>query len=117
MDAFQKSNVILQQVGSMTAYKLSLGQDSTIKTSSMELNFQRSKASNFSNNVAISQGQIQMPNLCEATGAQDSDCRNLVLTTQVYLFILEFFLYSINNKWILSHLDVFYVSCYSRPKR
>lgn len=80
---FQKCNQILSQVGSMTAYKLSLNQNSSMKTSSMELNFLKNKASDFNSEVSTSSGKITMPNLCAATGTTGNDCNNLVLTTQV----------------------------------
>ncbi len=69
----------------MTSYKLSLGQENCIRTSSIELNFKRSKALDFNSNVAVSEGQIQMPNLCNALGEliNSAACDNLVLTTQV----------------------------------
>lgn len=67
----------------MTSYKLSLGQVSSIKTDSMELNFKRSLAKDFNGNVAVSEGQILMPNLCNALGVHGASCDSLVLTTQV----------------------------------
>ena len=67
----------------MTAYKLSLNQNSSMKTSSMELNFLKNKASDFDSEVSTSSGKIKMPNLCEATGITGSDYDNLVVTTQV----------------------------------
>ena len=90
LDSFQKSCIILNQIGNMTAYKLSLGQQNSIKTSSIELNLKRNKALDFSSNVAVSEGQIQMPNLCNVFGVMNSAaCNNLVLTTQVLTNILS----------------------------
>jgi len=87
LDSFKKSTEILDQVGSMTSYKLSLGQYSSIKTASMELNFKRSKAQDLNSNVALSQGQILIPNLCVALRLKAPSCDTLVLTTQVSFFL------------------------------
>ena len=61
----------------MTSSHLSLNQNSSLKTGSMELNFLRSKASSFGDSLAVSEGNIKMPNLCHSVGAQGDDCDNL----------------------------------------
>ena len=102
----------------MTAYKLSLGQQNSIKTSSTELNFKRNKALDFSSNVAVSEGQIQMPNLCNALGLMNSAaCDNLVLTTQVLTNILSSFKHSLKFSLIIFNaLDVCNASSDSKSK-
>ena len=85
LDLFQKTNKILSQVANMTASKLSLNQDSQIKTKSMELNFKKSKATDFDSNVKMSDGAIQLPPLCETIGLGSSSCEDVKLTSQVAL--------------------------------
>jgi len=68
----------------MTSSHLSLNQNSSLKTGSMELNFLRSKASSFGDSLAVSEGNIKMPNLCHSVGAQGDDCENLKMTSQVF---------------------------------
>lgn len=83
MDSFQKTNAILANVANMTSSHLSLNENTTIKTGSMEMSFKRSKATDFSEDFPVSEGKIKMPPLCESMGLQGDDCTNLKLTAQV----------------------------------
>lgn len=67
----------------MTSALLSLNDNTTIKTDAMELNFMRSKASDFNDNLPVSDGKIQMPSICDSMGVKGDDCTNLKLTSQV----------------------------------
>ena len=57
----------------------------------MELSSKRSKASDFGDSLAISDGKVSMPNMCEAVGAKGDDCTNLKMTSQVLKNFLEIF--------------------------
>ena len=85
LNAFQKSVDILKDVANMTSSKLSLNQGSQTKTKSMELNFQRSKASDIGH-INMSEGGIQVPPLCEIMGLTGDDCSNLKMTSQVIYY-------------------------------
>lgn len=101
----------------MTSYKLSLGQVSAIKTSSMELNFKRSRAQDFSSSVEVSEGRILMPNLCDALGMADQTCDTLVLTTQVKEKQLQKYFYNFNKPSFSIRLDVCNANRYSWSKQ
>ena len=81
-------NSDLSLSGSVMSSKLSLNQESLIKTESIELNFKKSKATDFNkSNLIMSEGNIKMPPLCEPLYA--AECDNLVLTSQVSIFFLS----------------------------
>ena len=81
----------------MTSMLLSMNTNSVIKTGSMELSSQRSRASSFGDDLPITAGKITMPNLCEAVGAKGDDCTNLKLTSQVNNQKLEYSLIKTAN--------------------
>lgn len=83
LDSFKKTNAILSNVANMTSSHLSINENTTIKTDSMELSFKRSKATDFEDNIPVSEGKIQMPPLCASMGLQGDGCENLKLTSQV----------------------------------
>lgn len=82
LDSFRKSVEILKNVANMTASKLSLNEDSQIKTKSMEMGFKRSKATDFGD-IKMSEGAITLPPLCESMGLTGDACSNLKVTSQV----------------------------------
>jgi hypothetical protein len=83
LDSFQKTSSVLTSLANMTSTHLSVNQNSSLKTASMELNSFRSRASDFGDSLPVSEGKISVPNLCSATGATGDSCDNLKLTSQV----------------------------------
>lgn len=75
----------MKNVANMTASKLSLNEDSQIKTKSMEMGFKRSKASDFGNDIKMTEGAIALPPLCESMGLTGDACSNLKVTSQVFI--------------------------------
>ena len=92
MDSFKKSVEILSNVANMTASKLSLNDENNVKTKSMEMNFKRSKASDFDKDIKMSEGAISVPPLCESMGLTGDSCTNLKVTSQVNHYLLKFLL-------------------------
>ncbi len=82
-EAFKKSVEILKNIANMTQSKLSMNQEQAMKTKSMEQTFKRSKASDFGSGIAMSEGAIAVPPLCEAIGLTGDACTNLKVTSQV----------------------------------
>lgn len=83
IDLYKKSVNILNQVANMTLGKLSLNQDIQSKTSSMEMNFKKSKTSDFDTNIKSVEGEIKIPNLCQSLKLNDVECSTRVLMSQV----------------------------------
>ena len=70
----------------MTSSKLSLNQETAMKSKSMEQTFKRSKASDFGETVQMTEGAISVPPLCQSMGLTGDACANLKVTSQVSLF-------------------------------
>lgn len=67
----------------MTINKLSFNQDLQIKTSSMQLNYAKNRANDFSNRIALTDSAISIPNLCNSINL----CSNSLITSQVMLIL------------------------------
>ena len=90
LNSFQTMNTILNQVANMTLTKLSLNQDLAIESSAMQMNFRKTNASSFTNNLKISHGSISVPSsLCVSFQMDPVSCSNNLITSQVNLQTLR----------------------------
>ncbi len=90
LNSFQTMNTILNQVANMTLTKLSLNQDLAIESSAMQMNFRKTNASSFTNNLKMSQGSISVPSsLCDSFQMDPVSCSNNLITSQVNLQTLR----------------------------
>ena len=84
LNSFQTMNTILNQVANMTLTKLSLNQDLVIESSTMKMNFKKTNASNFKNDLKMSQGSISVPtSLCDSFQMDPIACSNNLIISQV----------------------------------
>ncbi len=106
LNSFQTMNTILNQVANMTLTKLSLNQDLAIESSAMQMNFRKTNASSFTNNLKMSQGSISVPSsLCDSFQMDPVSCSNNLITSQVNLQTLRGAINLIFRSFIV--LDIF----------
>ena len=106
LNSFQTMNTILNQVANMTLTKLSLNQDLAIESSAMQMNFRKTNASSFTNNLKMSQGSISVPSsLCDSFQMDPVSCSNNLITSQVNLQTLRGAINLICRSFIV--LDIF----------
>ena len=87
LNSFQTMNTILNQVANMTLTKLSLNQDLAIESSAMQMNFKRTNASNFKNDLKMSQGRISIPtSLCDSFQMDPIACSKNCISSQVNFY-------------------------------
>jgi len=99
--------VILKIISlNMTLTKLSLNQDLAIESSAMQMNFRKTNASSFTNNLKMSQGSISVPSsLCDSFQMDPVSCSNNLITSQVNLQTLRGAINLIFRSFIV--LDIF----------
>lgn len=89
---------MINNLTTMISQHLSVGQESKIKTASIEVNFKRTNASDLNNQLNLDGSEIKMPSVCDVLKTPtDSNCEGKVVTQQVtnfqnlYLLFLSFF--------------------------
>lgn len=72
----------------MTSSKLSLNQETNIKTNSLELNLKRNLIKDITKNLQMDEVNIEIPSLCESMKSDKETCKNSVIISQVTSFYL-----------------------------
>lgn len=80
LDSFQKTSQIIDQMATFTSPKLSLNQETIIKTSFLQINLKKNKINDLNGNFQINNAEIEAPSLCASIS---NDCSNLIATSQV----------------------------------
>ena len=87
LNSIQTMNTILNQVANMVFTKLRLNQDLAIESSAMQMNFKRTNASNFKNDLKMSQGRISIPtSLCDSFQMDPIACSKNCISSQVNFY-------------------------------
>jgi len=75
---------MISNLTTMISQHLSVGQESKIKTASIEMNFKRTNASDLNNQLNVDGNEIKMPSVCDILKTpSDTNCEGKVVTQQV----------------------------------
>jgi len=86
---------MISNLTTMISQHLSVGQESNIKTASIEVNFKRTNASDLNTQLNLDGNDIKMPSVCDILKTPtDSNCEGKVVTQQV--IIVKFPIHLIN---------------------
>jgi len=84
MEQTRNSMQMIDNLTMIISQYLSVGQESNIKTASIEVNYKRANASEINNQVNMEGNEIKMPLICDILkDSEDPNCERKIVTQQV----------------------------------
>lgn len=84
MDQTRNSMQMIDNLTTIISQHLGVGQETKIKTASIEVNYKRTNASELNNQLDVDGNEIKMPSVCDILkDSDDPNCERKIVTQQV----------------------------------